>query len=110
MKILIADDSAEMRRCVRNVMALGHEFIECSNGQEAVTAFSLHHPDWVLMDVEMPGQDGLSAASEIRAEHPEARIVFVTAFDEQRLRAAAALLGQGYVVKSNLERINQIIG
>lgn len=109
MKILVADDSAEMRRCVREVVAAADEIIECSSGLEAVAAFARHLPDWVLLDIEMPGQDGLSAARQIRAEFPNARIIFVTAFDERRLRAAAAQLGQGYVLKTNLEQINRII-
>lgn len=108
MKILIADDSAEMRRCIRETLPIGHEIIECADGQEAVAAFAFHHPDWVLMDIEMPGQDGLSAARQIRKGSPQARIIFVTAHDERRLRAVATQLGT-YVLKDNLEQINQII-
>jgi DNA-binding NarL/FixJ family response regulator len=62
------------------------------------------------MDIEMPEQDGLSAAREIRASFPEARIVFVTAHEGFRLRAAAAQLGQGFVLKNRLEEIRQIMG
>jgi CheY-like chemotaxis protein len=109
MKILIADDSLEMRRCVREMVSPGHEFIECTNGHEVTAAFAACQPDWVLMDIEMPGQDGLTAARQIRAEFPKAKIIFVTAFDERRLRTAASLLGQGYVLKHELEQINRII-
>jgi CheY-like chemotaxis protein len=98
-----------MRRCVREIIFADHEFIECANGLEAVKAFASHQPDWVLMDIEMPGQDGLSAARQIRAHYPKAKIIFVTAFDERRFRAAASQLGQGYVLKDELEQINRII-
>jgi DNA-binding NarL/FixJ family response regulator len=68
-------------------------------------------PDWVLLDIQMPELDGLSAAREIKANRPEVRILFVTAHDEKRFRAAASQLGaNGYVLKEHLEEINQIVG
>lgn len=109
MKILIADDSAEMRRCIREVLSPKDNVLECATGREAVAAFGMSRPDWVLMDIEMPEQDGLSAAREIRAAFPQARIVFVTAHDERRLRAAASQLGEGFVLKTRLDEIRQLL-
>jgi len=111
MKLLIVDDSAAMRRCIRDLLLDADEKFECSDGSEAVRAFALHKPDWVLMDIEMNELDGLGAARQIMADWPEARIIFVTSHDRPRFREAASQLNvHGYVLKDRLEDINQIIG
>ena len=109
MKILIADDSAAMRQCMREMFSCTHEILECASGREAVAMFGVTRPDWVLMDIEMPEQDGLSAAREIRASFPDARIIFVTAHEGSRLRASASQLGHGFVLKNQLDQIRQLI-
>jgi len=110
MKILIVDDSATMRRCIREVLPSTDEKLECSDGDEAVRAVAAHRPDWVLMDIEMKKLDGLTAARRIKADWPEARIIIVTAHDRRRFREAASQLKvDGYVLKDHLEEINQIV-
>jgi len=111
MKMLIVDDSAAMRRCIKDLLPASDETLECSDGDEAVRAFATYRPDWVLMDIEMKPLDGLSAARQIRADWPDARIIFVTSHDRPRFREAVAELKvEGYVLKDNLEQINQIVG
>lgn len=111
MKILIADDSTAMRLCIKQALSHADETLECSTGREAVRISTLERPDWVLMDIEMPELDGLSAARKIKAKWPDARILFVTAHDEPRFRAAALQLGaRGYVLKEHLDEINKIVG
>ena len=111
MKFLIVDDSAQMRRCIKDSLAAAVEAVECRDGQEAIVAFAKHQPDWVLMDIEMKPVDGLSAARRIRADWPKAKIIFVTSYDQPRFREAASQLQvEGYVLKDNLEQINQIVG
>lgn len=108
--MLIVDDSAAMRRCIKDALPSTDEKLECSDGKEAIQAFADHRPDWVLMDIEMKELDGLSAAWRIRADFPEARIIFVTAHDRPRFRdAASQLKADGYVLKDHLEEINQIV-
>jgi two-component system, NarL family, response regulator DesR len=111
MKIMIVDDSEAMRRCIAKLLPASDEKFECADGTSAVLSFAAHQPDWVLMDVEMPGLDGLGAARQIMKRWPEARIIFVTAQDRPRLRAATVELNAaGFVLKDNLDDINQIIG
>src|SRR5947209_7395165 len=99
MKMLIVDDSAAMRRCIINLLPGTDEKFECSNGQESIDAFAAHQPDWVLMDIEMKGLDGLSAARKIKANWPDARIIFVTSHDQPRFRVAASeIKADGYVL------------
>ena len=111
MKFLIVDDSADMRRCIKEYLPDEIETVECRDGLEAIAAFTQHQPDWVLMDIEMQPIDGLAATRQIKAHWPEAKIIFVTSHDEPRFREAASQLKvEGYVLKDNLEQINQIVG
>jgi len=99
-----------MRRCIKDILSATEKTFECGDGLEAIRLFEVHQPDWVLMDIEMQPLDGLSAARQIRARWPKARIVFVTSHDDPRFREAASQLQAGFVVKDHLELINQIIG
>jgi DNA-binding NarL/FixJ family response regulator len=110
MKFLIVDDSAAMRRCIKELLPATAQAVECRDGSEALLAFAAHLPDWVLMDVHMKPMDGLSAAEKLRAVWPQAKIIFVTSHDQPRFRQAALQLKvEGYVLKDNLDQINQII-
>jgi two-component system response regulator DesR len=110
MKMLIVDDSADMRRCIKEFLPPSYEKIECSNGYEAVRAFVTHNPDWVLMDIEMQPLDGFSTAKQIRELDPSARIIFVTSHSRPRFQELAAeLKADGFVIKDNLDQINQIV-
>ena len=104
MKLLIADDSPAMRMLLRRFFAgLTTETRECEDGAGAVRLFGEFKPDWTLMDLSMPGMDGLAATREIITKHPGARVVVVTqhrgAEYEQAARAAGAC---AFVLKENL--------
>lgn len=107
MKLLIVDDNSETRKLIRNIMKPhGHAIVESENGYDAVELYAVHKPDYVLMDIEMEGMDGIKATEAIKAEYPEARIIIVTMFDDARLRTAAAHAGaDGYVLKENLTEL-----
>lgn len=83
-KVLIVDDSAFMRqRCAALLGQLGHEFIEAANGTLAVEVYEQASPDAVLLDITMPGVDGLTALRNIMALDPKARVVMVSAMGQQ---------------------------
>ena len=102
--ILIADHHAPMRRLLQTVVgALADDIYECGDGQEAVNIFKDLHPDYVLMDIEMNGLDGIQATRQILQLDPNARIIIVTQQNDPAWRAAAASAGAcGYVLKENL--------
>ncbi|MCI0387636.1 MAG: response regulator transcription factor [Acidobacteria bacterium] len=112
MKILIVDDSEPMRRLIKSFIGdLVQEFVECSDGDEALTAYIHHHPDIVLMDLKMEGMDGIEATRQIKAVFPEARIVIVSQYDDASLWQAALGAGaEGYVAKADLFPIRLILG
>ncbi|HEX9004503.1 MAG TPA: response regulator transcription factor [Blastocatellia bacterium] len=107
MMLLIVDDNAAMRRLIRRMTRdLAERIEECADGAEALPAYEAHHldgADWVLMDVEMAGLDGLAATRELRAAHPEARVIIVTKHNDEATRKAAFRSGAcGFVAKDNL--------
>ena len=101
-KILIVDDANFMRMIVRDALApQGFEIVgEAVNGNEAVAKYEALRPDLVTMDITMKEKDGLEAAREILARHPDARIIMVTALGQQKMLMDAIALGvKDFVVK-----------
>ncbi|MEP7336852.1 MAG: response regulator transcription factor [Acidobacteriota bacterium] len=114
MMLLIVDDNAAMRRLMRRLTSdLATRIEECADGAEALAAYEQHHfgeADWVLMDVEMTGMDGLTATRELRAAHPEARVIIVTKHNDEQLREAALRHGAcGFVLKENLLELRSLL-
>jgi DNA-binding NarL/FixJ family response regulator len=111
MRILIVDDHAGVRRLVRSVIAdLATQIDECSNSADALMLFANHRPDWVLMDINMPGGDGLETTRVITAFWPRMRICIVTGYDLAELREAAFRAGAcGYVLKEDLLSLRTIL-
>ena len=108
---MIVDDNGEMRRLIRSfVTPLAEQIFECGSGTEAIAAYAVHHPDWVLMDVEMNEMDGITATLKIRERFPSARILIVTQYDNSEMRAAACAAGAlGYVLKDNLSELRRLL-
>ena len=103
MRILIVDDHALVRSGIASLLKANDiEVIgEASNGLEAVEKNRLLRPDIILMDIKMPGCDGLVATRLIKEEMPEAKIVMVTAFDDDEDLFEAMKNGAvGYILKN----------
>lgn len=109
--VLIVDDSEGMRVLLRLLLEdLVSTAYECDDGAGALAAYLTHRPDWVLMDIEMDGMDGIAATRALRAADPHARIIIVSNYDDTELRRAASAAGaQAYVVKGNLLALRDLI-
>jgi DNA-binding NarL/FixJ family response regulator len=87
---------------------------EASNGKEAIEAFRSHQPDVTLMDLQMPGLDGIQAIEAICSEFPQARIIVLTTYtgDAQMVRAlkagARAFVLKGHVLDELLDIIRAV--
>ena len=68
---------------------LGWETLEAETGREAVDAYATRQPDWVVMDIEMPEMDGLTATRQICSFDPEARVVVVSQYQDAAHGSAA---------------------
>jgi response regulator NasT len=100
-RVVVAEDEAIIRMDLRELLAEeGYDVVaECGRGDEAVELVREHRPDVALLDIKMPGLDGISAAREIAADRLSA-VVLVTAFSQRELIEEASDAGvQGYVVK-----------
>ena len=109
--LLIVDDNREMRLLIRSIVRnVTDTVVECDDGAQALSAYIAHRPDWVLMDVEMTGMDGLRATQAITAQFPDARIVMVTQHTDADTRSAAAAAGAtGFVSKDNLADLRALL-
>jgi len=103
VRVLLVDDQRLMRDGLRTLLELeeGLEVAgEAADGQAAIQLFESLLPDVVLMDVRMPGMDGVEATRRILTRWPEARVIILTTFDDESyifegLRAGAL----GYLLK-----------
>jgi len=89
MNILITDDEQLARERLRSMIEeLTHTVVdEAANGEQAIQLCEQHQPDVVLLDIRMPGMDGLEAAHHLSQLSPAPAIIFTTAFDEYALKA-----------------------
>ncbi len=102
MRLVIADDHALFRNSLRSLLeARDLQVIgEAANGREAVELAGLLKPDVVLMDLSMPEMDGLAATRLITANHPEVKVVVLTASNEDSNLFEAIKSGaEGYLLK-----------
>ena len=110
MKVLIVEDNRAMRHLLRTIVGEWAEVFECEDGSQALRCYEQVRPDWVLMDVRLPGINGIEATRRILASHADARVVIVTNFADRRMREKARLAGAcGYVLKENLSVLRQIL-
>ena len=104
IKILIVDDHPMMREALLTAMNEETDMQvigECTNGVEAIKFTKNHTPDVILMDLLMPGMDGLEAIDGICGNNPQAKILVVTSLeDEDKILAAIQAGALGYFPKT----------
>ncbi|MFG2914215.1 response regulator [Kitasatospora sp. NPDC048298] len=101
-RVVIADDQELVRTGFRMILtARGIDVVaEAGDGAEAVAAAVLHRPDVALLDIRMPGMDGLEAARRILAQVPGCRVIMLTTFDlDHYVYAALSAGASGFLLK-----------
>ncbi|QXC62905.1 response regulator transcription factor [Aquihabitans sp. G128] len=103
IRLLLADDQAIVRSAIAALLELEPDFevvAQVGAGDEVVGAARAHEPDVALLDIEMPGLDGLAAAAALRQEVPGCRVLILTTFGRAGyLRRAMEAGALGFVVK-----------
>jgi DNA-binding NarL/FixJ family response regulator len=103
IRVAVIDDQTLIREGLAALLAMLPDLTvvgQAADGREAIKLVAEHTPDVVLMDVRMPGMNGVAATREIHKGHPNTRIIVLTTFDDdeyifESLRAGAA----GYLLK-----------
>jgi len=108
IRLLLADDQALVRGALAALLELEPDLdvvAEVGRGDEVAAAAALHRPDVALLDVEMPGLDGISATAALREAAPDTRVLIVTTFGRPGyLRRALQAGASGFVVKDTPAR------
>lgn len=119
LRVLLVDDVADLRSLVRVALEMSGSFeivAEAGDGTDGVAQAKLHQPDVVLLDVSMPGMDGMEALPLIRAAAPGASVVMLSGFEQERLgasaleRGAAAYLEKGLPPAELARRVRAAVG
>ena len=105
IRVLIADDHYLVRQGLRVLISSDSRMElagEATDGEEAVQQARRLHPDVILLDLKMPRKDGVQAIADIRAEHPQARILVLTSFaEDERVVQAIKAGALGYLLKDS---------
>src|SRR5687767_9390954 len=116
MKFLIVDDSSLSRRMVRSALEqLGHTCVEANDGAAALERYVLEKPDFVFLDLVMPGMSGFEVLTHLRALDPEARVIVCSADIQSTTRervkkdGALALLNKPVNAEHISAKLNSIL-
>lgn len=101
LKVMIVDDSLAFRRLLRRILeTTGYIVEECADGKDAIAKYSQVRPDVLIMDITMPEMEGHIAVDVIRRNHPDARVVMVTALGHREMIENCIKKGaKGYILK-----------
>jgi DNA-binding NarL/FixJ family response regulator len=103
IRVVLVDDQPLMRSAFRSVLETAGMTVsgEAADGYEVLGVVRRERPDVVVMDVRMPGRDGLSATAELMAEYPQLRVLVLTTFDlDEYLYGALRAGAAGFLLKN----------
>lgn len=105
MRLIIVDDDPLIRKSLKITLSR-HQDIQvvgtAKDGSEAVELCKTEQPDGVLMDIRMPGMDGIAAARLIKSRYPQVRIMMLTTFDDRdNILEALSAGAEGYLIKTD---------
>lgn len=109
MKVLIVDDDSLVAVSLKTIVESDPEFevvATGSSGEEAITLYDEYLPDVLLMDIRMSGMTGLDAGEKIIEAHRDAKLLFLTTFnDDEYIVKALSIGAKGYIIKQDFESI-----
>ena len=103
MKVLLVDDAAFVRMSLKKIldnMALGFEYIEAGDGEDAIEKYKIYSPDLVIMDITMPKMDGITAVGRIKEIDDNAKIIMCSSMGYQEKVLDAITAGaKDFIIK-----------
>ncbi len=104
IRVVLADDHAVVRKGIREFLEENGDIAvvaEAADGRQAVALVEETQPDVAVLDIQMPAGGGIEATRRIKAEHPEVRVLILTAFDDDPYIFALLQAGaSGYILKT----------
>jgi two-component system chemotaxis response regulator CheY len=115
--ILIGDDSTAIRLILKEILIIDdHNVVgEAKDGDETIVMYHALRPDLLLLDLTMPKKDGLTVIKEIISKHPEAKIILITASDNQQFiqhcldSGALSFISKPFSFKNVLKVVSEIL-
>src|SRR4030065_496050 len=105
IKILIADDHAIVREGLKQILSQTPDMVvvaEASNGQEALDKLARNNIDLIVLDISMPGKDGLDVLGEIRSKKPELPVLILSMYPAEQYAVRVLKAGaSGYLTKES---------
>jgi DNA-binding NarL/FixJ family response regulator len=105
INIAIVEDNAQYRTAISIIMQLNENFRlihKLENCDEMIGLFEVEKPDVVLMDIDMPGMNGIQGVWEIKKQFPEIKVIMLTVFeDEEKIFGAIKAGANGYLLKKD---------
>lgn len=115
IRVVVIEDQTLVRNALAALLQLQAPLIEvageAANGRDGVALVGTTHPDVALLDIQMPDGDGISAAEQIRLQHPHTRTLLLTTFAKDAYLTRGLEAGaKGYVLKDTpIEQIEQLV-
>lgn len=104
IKIFVVDDHSLVRKGIRGLLNNHRDFEivgEADNGLTALKQIQNLHPDIILLDIKMPGLDGIEVIRQLQRDHPDIRIIVLTTYDDEEYISGALEAGaHGYLLKN----------
>ena len=105
-RVFIVDDSKQVRERLISLLSDYPEIRivgQAGNGRETVNALDTQKPDTVILDIRLPGRNGIQLLSEIKAAHPEITVIMLTNYDFEQYRKQCMQFGADYFFNKTLE-------
>ena len=98
---IVVDDAAIMRIRLREILESSYDVVgEAGDGEEAIRLYEEVKPDFVTLDISMPGTNGMDALKRLHEKHPQAKVIIVSAVGQKRLVIDALQMGAAdFVIK-----------
>lgn len=109
INVILVDDDKLVCQALKTILEASGQVLVThmgNSGEEAISLYNAHRPDLLLMDIRMPGISGIQAGTRILERWPDARILYLTTFDDDEYIITALKTGaKGYLLKQNFESI-----